>query len=170
MSDENDDTTANGGEGSGIANLRKEFENLKKQLRERDEELNGLRAEKRTRSVADVLKAKGVDETKAAKAASLYNGADASEEAVGKWLEDFGDVFGLNQQAQQQDAQQQAEIQRVQQAAFGTQPSIGQPPANAFVVDPVEALAAMQSLPYEQLVQQGYLPDVTGTMWDTHAK
>lgn len=162
MSDENDD--AQGGE--GIKNLRKEFEALKTQLKERDTELSGLRAEKRTRTVAEVLKAKGLPE----KAASLYNGDDASEEAVGKWLEDFGDVFGLKQQEQQQQAQQNAEIQRLQQAAFGTQPVVGQPPAGSFVVDPVEALQTMQSATYEQLVQQGFLPDVTGTMWDTHGK
>lgn len=165
LSDENDD--AQGGE--GIKNLRKEFEALKTQLKERDTELSGLRAEKRTRTVAEVLKAKGLPE----KAASLYNGDDASEEAVGKWIEDYGDVFGLKQGNQQSDAEQRqaAEIQRVQQAAFGQSPAsnIGQAPAIApFVVDPVEALNSMKTLTYEQLVEQGFLPNVAGTMWDTH--
>jgi hypothetical protein len=164
MSEENDGAQ----EGEGIKNLRKEFDALKKQLTERDQELAGYKATERKRTVAEVLKAKGLPE----KAASLYNGDDASEEAVGKWLEDFGDVFGLTQQQDQQAAEQQAEINRLQQAAFGQPPNVGQLPngQQPFVVDPVEALQAMASLPYEQLVEQGYLPNVKGTMWDTHGK
>lgn len=163
MSEENDD--AQNGEGEGIKSLRKEFEALKKQLSAVQEENAGLKAEKRSRSVSEVLKAKGLPE----KAASLYSGDDASEEAVGKWIEEFGDVFGLKPNEQAPNPQEQ-QIQRVQEAAFG-QPNFTTDtvPANGQLIgDPVELLAQMKSLSYEQAVEQGLLPDVKGTLYDTH--
>lgn len=162
MSDEFDDTQ----ESEGIKSLRKAHDALKKQNDELLGELNKFRADQRKQSVAGILKAKGLPE----KAASLYSGDDASEEAVGKWIEEFGDVFGLKQQSQDNDQQQQ--VQRVQQATFDAPtPELNATPANGpLVVDPIEALEQLKSMSYEQAVQAGYIPDVTGTLYDTHGR
>lgn len=162
MSDENDDTTG----GEGIKNLRKEFEALKKQLAERDQELDGYRAEKRQRTVQEVLKAKGLPE----KVASLYQSDDASEEAVGKWIEEFGDVFGVKQE-QKADDSQNREVQRVQEVFSAPETSIDRVPGGGKLVgDPNELLAQMKALSYDQLVEAGLLPNVKGSLYDTHGR
>jgi hypothetical protein len=153
MSEENE---FDGNEGEGIKNLRKEFNALKKQLEEKDTELAGYRQEKRSSSVAAVLKAKGLSE----KAASLYTGEDVSEDAVGKWLESYADVFGVNTPApaSQPDANALA-AQRAAEASFESL-EFGTPPANSPVHGDLDELTrAMRSLPYEELVKRGLLPD-----------
>jgi hypothetical protein len=163
MSDEFDD--ASGNEGEGIKSLRKEFEALKRANAEKDAALAKYQKQERQASVAGVLKAKGLPE----KVASLYQGDDASEEAVGKWIEEFGDVFGIQQQKQNDAEQEQAK--RVQNATFGSPDTpLDKPPAGRLVGDPSELLAQMKSLSYEQLVEQGLLPNVKGTLYDTHGR
>jgi len=88
MSDDDIDNTPDD-EGEGIKNLRKQFAALKKERDAEQEELNKFRLGARTASVTGFLKAKGIPES----AAKLYTGEDTSEDAVGKWLEEYRDVF-----------------------------------------------------------------------------
>lgn len=162
MSEENEVTN----EGEGIKNLRKEFNALKEQLKVRDEEIAGLRAYKRERSVSDVLKAKGVEEKKAAKAAALYTGDDDSEDAVGKWLESYADVFGItaNTNSGSENDANAAAAERTSMASFGSlDPGVSE--AGPVVGDFAEMERAMRTLPYEELVKRGYLPDVSGQIF-----
>jgi len=69
----------------GIKNLRKQFAELKKERTAEQEELSKFRLGARTTSVSTILKAKGIPES----AAKLYTGEDTSEDAVGKWLEEY---------------------------------------------------------------------------------
>lgn len=87
MSDENEFEN----DGEGIENLRKLYKELKKANAEQAAQLAEFNASKRTASVAEILKAKGVP----ASAASLYNSDEVSEDAVGKWLDQYKDVFGV---------------------------------------------------------------------------
>jgi hypothetical protein len=153
MSEENE---FDGNEGEGIKNLRKEFNALKKQNEEKDALLAKYQAAERRNSVAGVLKAKGLSE----KAASLYTGEDVSEDAVGKWLESYADVFGVNTPApaSQPDANALA-AQRAAEASFESL-EFGTPPAGSPVHGDLDELTrAMQTLPMEELVKRGLLPD-----------
>lgn len=159
MSDEN----TNPGEGEGIASLRKQYETTAAENKRLAERLATFEAKDRQVTVAGVLKAKGLPE----KAASLYTGDDVSEDAVGKWVEQYGDVFGIK--AQEGDGQQvvdpnAAAAARVAAASFGAagteQFTPGQP-----VGDPEELLQLMNTLPFEKLVELKLLPDPQGGLY-----
>lgn len=76
------------------AGLRKIIKDQKKRLGELETEITGLRAKGRERTVRDVLAAKGV--ANATKIAKLIPADVADEDAVGSWLDEFGDVFGIS--------------------------------------------------------------------------
>ena len=158
MSDELDGTDENSGDSEGIKSLRKQYEQTAKELKAAQERLAEIDKRERQTSVAELLKAKGVSPS----AAKFYNGDDVSEDAVGKWIEDHADVFGLNkQEAQQVDPNEEA-ARRVSEASYGTTPT--HPTPMGQVADPIEALRQMQSLPYEELVKLGRVPDPS-TLW-----
>lgn len=145
-------------ESEGVKSLRKAYEAQKKQNDELQAELQAFRSERRQSSVADVLKAKGLP----AGAAKLYNGDDVSEEAVGKWLEEFADVFGVK--SAENDANSQ-NAQRVTAASGGAVDSIAAGDSKGPILgDPNEMLHAMNTLPYEELQRLGYLPK-SGTLF-----
>ena len=87
MSDINDD----GLETSTLKDLRKQREDAVNEAKALKAQLAALQSQVRTQTVAGVLKDKGVP----AKVAKLVPAdVEATEEAVVKWLEEFGDVFG----------------------------------------------------------------------------
>lgn len=150
MSD--DSITDSNTDSAGIANLRSQYDQLQKELKAANEELSGLRAEKRTSTVASVLKARGLSE----KAAALYSGDDTSEDAVGKWIEDYAEVFGITP-ASQQD-QNTADAQRLTDVSFGTQPTTATSPDGKIIGNIAEMQHLMETLPYEELVKRGWMP------------
>lgn len=77
MSDVND-------EGTGIADLRKQYDQLVKDNATIAAELKTLRGEKRSQTVSDYLKAKGKDPG----AARFYSDEDISDDKVSAWFED----------------------------------------------------------------------------------
>lgn len=141
----------------GIKNLRNQYEALKKELENSNKELASFRQQKRSGDVASILKAKGLEEAKAAKAASLYGGEDVSEDAVGKWLEDYGDVFGVAANTSEQD-QNTLNAERVTSASFGTQPTAGASTDGKIVGDISQMQHLMETLPYEKLQELGWMP------------
>lgn len=159
MSDENEFTE----DSAGIKNLRKEFEALQKKLAERDEKLAKYEAQDRHNSVVNTLKAKGLSEEKALKTAKFYSGDDASEESVGKWLEENADVFGVQTQnpnpAVLPTDPNAANAQRVSEAAFGINAPIATTPSGQPVGDPAEIQRLYQgAASIEQLQAMGLLP------------
>lgn len=156
-----EDNEFDGNEGEGIKSLRREYNALKKQLDEQNTELASYRQEKRSTSVAGVLKAKGLPE----KAASLYTGEDVSEDAVGKWVENYADVFGIRSNSTENDANAAA-AQRASDASFGNLDTNAGPGNNGQVVGDLDELErAMRTLPYEELVKRGMLP-ASGTLFN----
>ena len=138
--------TTPGSDTGGIAQLRKQFEEQAKEIAALKAERDNLAASKRATDVASALKAKGLDEKRAASLAKFYSGDDASAEAVGTWLSENADAFGVS-------ASQQAPVtptapvvdpnvaaaQAVQQAAFGpTTPNTPPPGVPTVVADPAE--------------------------------
>lgn len=149
MSEENESSN----EGEGIKNLRSQYETLKSQNEQLLSELGTFKAAQRTTTVAGVLKAKGLDDAKAAKAAALYSGDDASEDAVGKWLDNYADVFGVAAPAAQND-----NVERVSAASFGTTDTNQNGPTGRVLGAPDEIARALSTLPMEELVKLGYMP------------
>jgi hypothetical protein len=113
-------TDANGGtDSAGIKNLRTQFKALKDQLAARDAELSLIRNERRTETVSELLRSKGVPE----KALKLYpKDAEATEEAVSAWVAEFGEAFGIQAQDTNLSPEQQAAIQASQAAAASAPP------------------------------------------------
>lgn len=66
-----------------------------KRIRELEAEMAELRGQSRTRAVKDVLAARGLNP----KIAGLIpQDIDPTEEGISKWVDEFGDVFGVQQQ------------------------------------------------------------------------
>lgn len=95
--DGNDNSNNNSGGG-----LRKQLEQALAEAKQLKEANAKLQKEARTSKVSTVLAAKGLD----AKVAKLIP-ADvaATDEAIGKWLDEFGDLFNLKQQEAEKPAE-----------------------------------------------------------------
>lgn len=93
----------NNQQSSGSA-LRKQLEEALQKNKDKDQEIDSLKAFKRERNVADVLSDKNVP----AKVAKLIpSDVEATEEGVSKWLNDWSDVFGIQQEGQTEENSQQ---------------------------------------------------------------
>lgn len=91
-----------GDEGTDVVKqLRKVNRALDKRAKELEQELTGLRSQTRQRTVKDVLQAKGINPKIAA---FIPQDIDTSDEAIGGWLNEYGDVFGVTQNANSEQA------------------------------------------------------------------
>ncbi len=91
-----------GDEGTDVVKqLRKVNRALDKRAKELEQELTGLRSQTRQRTVKDVLQAKGINPKIAA---FIPQDIDTSDEAIGGWLSEYGDVFGVTQNANSEQA------------------------------------------------------------------
>lgn len=98
---------------------------LRKALKDKDKEFKEIQAQlaeraktDRTRSLADVLKEKGVPD----KVAKLYpEHAEVTADAVDSWLSEFGDVFGIEQSGTADSATVEA-ARRMANASAGAPP------------------------------------------------
>lgn len=151
-----DDLDLDGNESEGIKSLRKQHKELTAKLAERDELLNKFLAKERTNTVAEVLAARGVNP----KAASFYTAEDASEDAVGKWLEENAEVFGIKQTAPPVNDPNADAARRVANASFGaSDPTNGWTLNNGVPTGDPEVLAnLMKTQPISWLVANKFLP------------
>lgn len=85
-----------------VKQLRRVNKTLEKRLKELEVEATTLKNQTRQRTVKDVLTAKGINPKVAA---FIPQDLDASEEAVNNWLNEYGDVFGVNQDANEGESQ-----------------------------------------------------------------
>jgi len=91
-----------GDEGTDVVKqLRKVNRTLEKRAKELEQELKGLQSQTRQRTVKDVLQAKGINPKIAA---FIPQDIDTSEEAINGWLNEYGDVFGVNPNANSEQA------------------------------------------------------------------
>ena len=91
-----------GDEGTDVVKqLRKVNRALDKRAKELEQELTGLRSQTRQRTVKDVFQAKGIN---AKIAAFIPQDIETSEEAINGWLSEYGDVFGVNSNANSEQA------------------------------------------------------------------
>ena len=100
--DEDDDTTTD-----VVGQLRKVNRALEKRAKELEQELSGLRTQTRQRTVKDVLQAKGLNPKIAA---FIPQDIDSSEEAITTWVNEYGDVFGIQTPSEEKPAQKSPEV------------------------------------------------------------
>ena len=81
-----------------VKQLRKVNRTLEKRLKELEAEANTLKSQTRQRTVKDVLTSKGINPKVAA---FIPQDLDVTEEAVTNWLNEYGDVFGVQPPAEE---------------------------------------------------------------------
>ncbi len=118
--DEDDDTTTD-----VVGQLRKVNRALEKRAKELEQELLGLKSQTRQRTVKDVLQAKGLNPKIAA---FVPQDIDTSEEAINNWVNEYGDVFGIQTPSEEKPAAKSPEVMaqaRINNiAATGTAPDV----------------------------------------------
>jgi hypothetical protein len=118
--DEDNDTTTD-----VVSQLRKVNRTLEKRAKELEQELAGLKSQTRQRTVKDVLQAKGLNPKIAA---LIPQDIEPTDDALVKWIEDYGDVFGVQTQTEEKPAEKSPEIKaqaRINNmVATGTAPDI----------------------------------------------
>ena len=100
--DEDDDTTTD-----VVSQLRKVNRALEKRAKELEQELSGLKTQTRQRTVKDVLQAKGLNPKIAA---FIPQDIDSSEEEIIKWVNEYGDVFGIQTPSEEKPAEKSPEV------------------------------------------------------------
>lgn len=100
--DEDDDTTTD-----VVGQLRKVNRALEKRAKELEQELDGLKSQTRQRTVKDVLQAKGLNPKIAA---FIPQDIDSSEEAISTWVNEYGDIFGIQTPSEEKPVQKNSEI------------------------------------------------------------
>ena len=91
--DEDDDSTQDLSQNNDLVKqLRKANKQKEKELAELKAQFDGLSKAQRERAIKDVLEARGVNK----KIASFIpSDIDPTEESLSKWLNEYGDVFGV---------------------------------------------------------------------------
>ena len=100
--EEDDDTTTD-----VVGQLRKVNRALEKRAKELEQELSGLKTQTRQRTVKDVLQAKGLNPKIAA---FIPQDIDSSEEEIIKWVNEYGDVFGIQTSSEEKPAEKSPEV------------------------------------------------------------
>ena len=93
-----DDVSSGNASNDLVKQLRKANKQKEKELAELQAKMGELSKAQRERAIKDVLEARGVNK----KIASFIpQDLDPTEESLSKWLDDNGDVFGLNAESNQ---------------------------------------------------------------------
>jgi hypothetical protein len=113
-----------GDEGTDVVKqLRKVNRTLEKRAKELEQELAGLKTQTRQRTVKDVLQAKGLNPKIAT---FIPQDIDTTEEAINNWVNEYGDVFGIQAPTEEKPAEKSPEIKA--QARINNMVATGTPP------------------------------------------
>jgi hypothetical protein len=106
-----------------VKNLRAALRAKAKEASNYKAELDGVKTVSRKSTIENLLKARELDPKIAA---FIPSDMEATEEAVGKWLEEYGDVFGAKPPAQQQQISDQdlAAMRQMDVLAGATSPAV----------------------------------------------
>jgi hypothetical protein len=96
--EDDDDFLEEDDQTGGLQNLRKADRAKSKRIKELETELEGLRSLQRQSVVSSVLNERGVNPKIAA---FIPSDVANDSESIGKWLDENGEVFGVQSQAQQ---------------------------------------------------------------------
>lgn len=92
LEDDDEDTTTVDSSNDLVKQLRKANKQKEKELAELKSQFENLSKAQRDRAIKDVLEARGVNKKISA---FIPSDIDPTEESLSKWLDDYGDVFGL---------------------------------------------------------------------------
>lgn len=92
--DDFDEAPAGGDDSSVIRNLRKADKAKARRIAELEAALAEQQKASRSRSMSEVLQARSLNPKIAA---LIPSDVEPTEDAVGKWLDEYGDVFGVSQ-------------------------------------------------------------------------
>jgi len=83
-----------------VKQLRKAAKQKDKELQELRAQFEGVSKAQRERAIKDVLEARGINKKISA---FIPQDIDPTEESLSKWLDDYGDVFGIESQESNQN-------------------------------------------------------------------
>lgn len=149
MSDDDEfDTDIDGDDGDGsklVKDLRRQLKEANKRAAEADAVVAEANKVKRSQSVAEALRAKGVRP----ELAKFYTNEDASADAVGAWVTENAELFGI-------DTDSGADDETVAAADAVSRASASAPPQNPGSAESM--LHDLRTLSRAELVAKGYLP------------
>ena len=119
MSDFDFDDDEPGAETQGVAALRAAYKKLQKEHAALSKENGELKGAQRTATVKSLVEAKGLNP----KIAALIPADVQGEDAVGKWIDDWADVFGIQTTDQPPAGMTPDDVAAAQKIATTTQGS-----------------------------------------------
>lgn len=153
-----DDFTGDENENAGGKGLRAQLTAALAEKKDLADRLSKFETEHRTNTVSKIFSDKGLP----AKAAKFYTDEDISEGAVGKWLEENADLFGVvdasSQTSTDEPDENSVNAQRVTQASFGNVHSVQETGDATIKGDLEEMTHLMKTASIEELQKLGYLP------------
>ena len=142
-----DDDLETSNDSNAMKELRRAYKKLQAEKKELSEMLEGMQSSLRERSVKDVLASKGLPEKIAA---FIPKDATTSEE-VEAWINEYGDVFGVQVEAEQ-PAQQPAynadlaALNRISQTQSSGQPFTNDPDQLASLINSAQSPEELNKL------------------------
>ena len=98
LEDDDEDTTTVDSSNDLVKQLRKANKQKEKELAELKSQFENLSKAQRDRAIKDVLEARGVNKKISA---FIPSDIDPTEESLSKWLNEYGDVFGVSTEPEQ---------------------------------------------------------------------
>ena len=134
-----DDDDIDTNDSNAMKELRKAYKKLQAEKKELSEQLEGMQSSLRERSVKDVIASKGLPE----KVAALIPKDATTSEEVEAWIAEYGDVFGVQVEAEQPEQSTQvspelAALNRISETQSGGQPFSNDPDQLSSLINSVD--------------------------------
>ncbi len=146
--DDDDDNIGASNDSNAMKELRRAYKKLQAEKKELSEMLEGMQSSLRERSVKDVLASKGLPE----KIAAFIPKDATTAEEVEAWINEYGDVFGVQASEAEQPAQQRqvnpdlAALNRISETQSSGQPFTNDPDQLASLIASADSPSALNKL------------------------
>jgi len=142
-----DDDDIETSDSNAMKELRKAYKKLQAEKKELAETLESMQSSLRERSVKDVIAAKGLPE----KVAALIPSTATTSEEVEAWLSEYGDVFGIQAEANEPEQSRQvnpdlAALNRISETQSSGQPFTNDPDQLASLIASADSPSALNKL------------------------
>lgn len=141
-----DDDIDTSSDSNAMKELRKAYKKLQAEKKELAEQLEGMQSSLRERSVKDVIASKGLPE----KVAALIPKDATTSEEVEAWIAEYGDVFGIQVEADTQpEAAPNPELQalnRISETQSSGQPFTNDPDQLASLISSAQSQEDLNKL------------------------
>jgi HSP90 family molecular chaperone len=143
--DDDDIETSN--DSNAMKELRKAYKKLQAEKKELSEMLEGMQSSLRERSVKDVIASKGLPD----KVAALIPKDATTSEEVEAWLAEYGDVFGVQAEANEPEQPRQvnpelAALNRISETQSSGQPFTNDPDQLASLISGAQNMEELNKL------------------------